>query len=44
MSRLARHELPSRVLFLPELPKNHAGKVEKYRLRDLLGQPEEERT
>jgi long-chain acyl-CoA synthetase len=44
MSRLARHELPSRLLFLAELPKNHAGKVEKYRLRDLLGQPEEGRT
>jgi len=41
MTRLARHELPSRVLFLDELPRNHAGKVEKYRLRELLGQPEE---
>jgi len=44
ISRLARHELPSRLLFLTELPKNHAGKVEKYRLRHLLGQPEEEGT
>ncbi len=36
LHRLARHELPSRLLFLPELPKNHAGKVEKRRLLDLL--------
>ena len=36
LHRLARHELPSRMLFLPELPKNHTGKVEKRRLLDLL--------
>lgn len=36
LHRLARHELPSRLLFLPELPKNHVGKVEKRRLLDLL--------
>ncbi|MEV4098751.1 AMP-binding protein [Nonomuraea sp. NPDC049649] len=39
MDRLARHELPSRLLFVPELPKNHLGKVVKSRLRDLLGRP-----
>ncbi|PRX66961.1 acyl-CoA synthetase (AMP-forming)/AMP-acid ligase II [Nonomuraea fuscirosea] len=39
MDRLARHELPSRLLFVPELPKNHLGKVVKSRLRDLLGPP-----
>ncbi|TDD21179.1 long-chain fatty acid--CoA ligase [Nonomuraea diastatica] len=37
LDRLARHELPSRLLFLPELPKNHVGKVVKPRLLDLLG-------
>ncbi|WP_378789638.1 class I adenylate-forming enzyme family protein [Nonomuraea fastidiosa] len=36
MDRLARHELPSRLLFVPELPKNHLGKVVKSRLLDLL--------
>jgi acyl-CoA synthetase (AMP-forming)/AMP-acid ligase II len=40
LDRLARHELPSRLLFLPELPRNHAGKVVKHRLLDLLGHPE----
>lgn len=40
LDRLARHELPSRLLFLPELPKNHVGKVVKHRLVDLLGQPD----
>ncbi|MFG1945395.1 class I adenylate-forming enzyme family protein [Nonomuraea sp. NPDC048826] len=39
MDRLARHELPSRLLFVSELPKNHLGKVVKSRLRDLLGPP-----
>jgi acyl-CoA synthetase (AMP-forming)/AMP-acid ligase II len=36
LQRLARHELPSRMLFVTELPKNHAGKVEKRRLLSLL--------
>jgi acyl-CoA synthetase (AMP-forming)/AMP-acid ligase II len=36
LQRLARHEMPSRMLFLPEVPKNHAGKVDKRRLRGLL--------
>ncbi|GAA0413603.1 long-chain fatty acid--CoA ligase [Microbispora corallina] len=36
LDRLARHEMPSRLLFLPELPKNHLGKVVKPRLLDLL--------
>ena len=36
LRRLARHELPSRMLFLPELPKNHLGKVSKPRLRALF--------
>ncbi|MGN9786219.1 class I adenylate-forming enzyme family protein [Nonomuraea sp. ZG12] len=40
LDRLARHELPSRLLFLPELPKNHVGKVVKPRLLDLLGSPD----
>nr|WP_276615512.1 hypothetical protein [Nonomuraea basaltis] len=39
MDRLARHELPSRLLFVAELPKNHLGKVMKSRLRDLLERP-----
>ncbi|WP_246149344.1 class I adenylate-forming enzyme family protein [Nonomuraea turkmeniaca] len=39
MDRLARHELPSRLLFVTELPKNHLGKVMKSRLRDLLERP-----
>ncbi|MGW0801596.1 class I adenylate-forming enzyme family protein [Nonomuraea sp. NPDC002799] len=40
LDRLAGHELPSRLLFLPELPKNHLGKVVKPRLLDLLGHPD----
>ena len=36
LDRLARHELPSRMLFLPQLPRNHAGKVDKLRLTGLL--------
>ncbi|TDE33704.1 long-chain fatty acid--CoA ligase [Nonomuraea mesophila] len=36
LDRLAGHELPSRLLFLSELPKNHVGKVVKPRLLDLL--------
>jgi acyl-coenzyme A synthetase/AMP-(fatty) acid ligase len=36
LNRLARHELPSRLLFLPELPKNHVGKIEKRQLPGLL--------
>lgn len=36
LHRLARHELPSHLLFLPELPKNHVGKVEKRRLLGLV--------
>jgi long-chain acyl-CoA synthetase len=35
-SRLARHELPVRLLFLESLPKNHIGKVLKHELRALL--------
>jgi acyl-CoA synthetase (AMP-forming)/AMP-acid ligase II len=34
--RLARHELPVRLLFLESLPKNHIGKVLKRELRALL--------
>jgi acyl-coenzyme A synthetase/AMP-(fatty) acid ligase len=37
--RLATHELPSQVVFLPELPKNHIGKVQKHRLRELFQPP-----
>ena len=40
LDRLAVHELPSRLLFLPELPKNPLGKVVKHRLLELLGQPD----
>ena len=40
-SRLARHELPSRLVFVAELPKNHIGKVQKHRLRDLFQSPGE---
>ena len=40
LDRLALHELPSRLLFLPELPKNPLGKVVKHRLLELLGQPD----
>jgi acyl-CoA synthetase (AMP-forming)/AMP-acid ligase II len=39
-SRLARHEMPVRLLFLEALPKNHIGKVLKHELRALLA-PEE---
>ena len=35
-SRLARHELPVRLLFLESLPKNHIGKVLKHELRAVL--------
>jgi acyl-CoA synthetase (AMP-forming)/AMP-acid ligase II len=42
MSRLARHELPSQLLFLPELPKNHIGKVQKHRLLELFQPPGEQ--
>ncbi|MCK2215699.1 acyl--CoA ligase [Actinomadura sp. ATCC 31491] len=38
LDRLARHELPARLLFVPELPRNHLGKVVKPRLLDLLAQ------
>ncbi len=37
LDRLAPHELPSRLVFVAELPKNHLGKVVKPRLRDLIG-------
>ncbi|MEW9550544.1 class I adenylate-forming enzyme family protein [Nonomuraea sp. NPDC050783] len=40
LDRLALHELPSRLLFVPELPRNHLGKVVKPRLLDLLAQEE----
>ncbi|MFC6081924.1 class I adenylate-forming enzyme family protein [Sphaerisporangium aureirubrum] len=40
LDRLARHELPSRLLFLTELPKNHVGKVVKPRLLELIEQPD----
>ncbi|MBO3750526.1 acyl--CoA ligase [Streptosporangiaceae bacterium NEAU-GS5] len=36
MDRLAKHELPTRVLFLDALPRNHNGKVIKRELRDLI--------
>jgi acyl-CoA synthetase (AMP-forming)/AMP-acid ligase II len=35
-SRLARHELPVRLLFLESLPKNHVGKVLKHELRAVV--------
>ncbi|MFC4531325.1 class I adenylate-forming enzyme family protein [Sphaerisporangium dianthi] len=38
--RLAGHELPTRWLVLPSLPKNTAGKVLKRELRTLLATPE----
>ncbi|WP_308170053.1 class I adenylate-forming enzyme family protein [Acrocarpospora catenulata] len=38
LDRLAGHEMPSRLLLVPELPKNHLGKVVKQRLLDLLDQ------
>jgi acyl-CoA synthetase (AMP-forming)/AMP-acid ligase II len=37
-TRLARHEIPTRLHFLPELPKNHLGKILKHELRTLLTQ------
>lgn len=40
MNRLAQHELPARLLFVPSLPKNHAGKVLKRELADLLARPD----
>jgi acyl-CoA synthetase (AMP-forming)/AMP-acid ligase II len=40
LDRLAAHELPSRLLFVPELPKNPLGKVVKHRLLELLEQPD----
>jgi acyl-coenzyme A synthetase/AMP-(fatty) acid ligase len=42
MSRLARHELPGQLAFLPELPKNHIGKVQKHRLQELFQPPGEQ--
>jgi acyl-coenzyme A synthetase/AMP-(fatty) acid ligase len=39
MTRLARHELPGQLVFVPELPKNHIGKVQKHRLRELFHSP-----
>ena len=36
-SRLAAYKLPRRVVVVPELPRNAMGKVEKARLRALLG-------
>ena len=39
MPRLARHELPSQVAFVEELPKNHIGKVRKHLLRELFQAP-----
>ncbi|MFC4062862.1 class I adenylate-forming enzyme family protein [Planomonospora corallina] len=39
MDRLARHELPERVLVMDALPRNQSGKVIKGRLRELLGGP-----
>ncbi|MGV9383831.1 AMP-binding protein [Nonomuraea sp. NPDC003707] len=38
MTRLAAHELPTRVIFVDHLPRNHSGKVVKSGLRDLLKQ------
>jgi non-ribosomal peptide synthetase component E (peptide arylation enzyme) len=43
MSRLARHELPGQLAFVGELPKNHIGKVQKHRLRDLFQTPDDKR-
>ncbi|WP_062430445.1 class I adenylate-forming enzyme family protein [Herbidospora daliensis] len=37
LDRLAPHELPGRLVFVAELPKNHLGKVVKPRLLDLIG-------
>jgi long-chain acyl-CoA synthetase len=39
LDRLAGHELPSRLMFLDQLPKNPLGKVVKPRLLELLDQP-----
>lgn len=39
LERLAAHELPSRLLFVPDLPKNPLGKVVKPRLLALFEQP-----
>ncbi|GGS71594.1 O-succinylbenzoic acid--CoA ligase [Planobispora rosea] len=39
MDRLARHELPERVLVMDTLPRNQSGKVIKGRLRELLDGP-----
>lgn len=33
---LEEHELPKQFLFLPELPKNESGKLDKRRLREIL--------
>lgn len=41
-SRLAGHEVPSRLLFLDSLPKNQSGKVLKRELRELAGEGESE--
>jgi len=38
--RLAGHEIPSRVLLLPALPRNPGGKVVKTRLRELAADPD----
>ena len=40
MDRLAKHELPARLVFLPALPKNHIGKVIKPDLRELIRSPD----
>ena len=33
-SRLQRHKTPQEIVFLPEIPRNPAGKVERYRLHE----------
>jgi acyl-CoA synthetase (AMP-forming)/AMP-acid ligase II len=38
--RLAGHEIPGKVLVLPELPRNPGGKVLKARLRELAADPD----
>ena len=38
-ARLAAFKVPKRVVVVPALPRNVMGKVEKHRLRSLLGQP-----
>ncbi|HEY7485634.1 MAG TPA: AMP-binding protein [Streptosporangiaceae bacterium] len=40
LDRLAAHELPNRLVFLPALPKNHLGKVIKPEMRQLLTSPD----